>query len=341
MIKQITSKWETIESGIEDVIDRVAVFDNVYDKINQGLEWVQQSVTTCSLNKEPTMRERCVMVNEWNRGVVRKRLKIEAQMKGTPLGTYEPKLHPSRTITTTLLSQQQPSLSRAVHDRNTTGTGNSPLSSSSRGHRLGRIRNVPFGTPTKKSWSSNVSSERSHCPTNALMDNGLSPIAEGNEDNSPKVAAKFQENITGGGLFSRMDLNDLAEDNDIESNDHLIMWPLDARDDDGTPEYWYTEKKHPSNIRTNERNNWRTKQDISSYSERAEDHHTHKFKASNGVSNLGDSMKQRSTGVSSVSDSRKHAMSDLKPNDLSNNVHSVWRRKMLRQFPTEQEVKSR
>lgn len=211
MMTQITNKMEATENDVEGVVDRVAVFGNVYERIREGLEWVQQSMV-CSIEKEPTMKERCVMVNEWNRGVFQKRLKIEAQTKGTPLLTYEPKLHHPPATTVAPLLSHQPSSSGPVVDRNNGETMNRIQPSPSRGHRLGRIRKGPFGTPTKKAWSPHLlSSERRLLSTKALIDDGLSPIAEGNEDFSSKGGGKLHQRIPEDDVLSRIGLYDAAE----------------------------------------------------------------------------------------------------------------------------------
>ena len=107
----IKMSMEKAKQGCQDAIDktveelgkaqRTATFvfhkavnacDNFYENVHSTIECVNKEVKTTKEDKEMSLKERCVMINEWNRGVYSKRYRIETHAKGTPIQSYEPKL---------------------------------------------------------------------------------------------------------------------------------------------------------------------------------------------------------------------------------------------------------
>jgi hypothetical protein len=62
------------------------------ENLTAGVQCIKETTESTSETKEQNLKDKCVMINEWNRGVWRKRAKIEAQTKGSPMQAYEPKI---------------------------------------------------------------------------------------------------------------------------------------------------------------------------------------------------------------------------------------------------------
>jgi hypothetical protein len=72
--------------------------DNFYERINDAIQCVHNFVTTTVEEKAVALKKRCVIVNDWNTGVMRKRSKIEVQARGNPIQSYEAKF-PGKSAT--------------------------------------------------------------------------------------------------------------------------------------------------------------------------------------------------------------------------------------------------
>jgi hypothetical protein len=72
--------------------------DNFYERINDAFQCVHNFVTTTVDEKAVALKKRCVIVNDWNIGVMRKRSKIEVQARGNPIQSYEAKF-PGKSAT--------------------------------------------------------------------------------------------------------------------------------------------------------------------------------------------------------------------------------------------------
>lgn len=74
--------------------------DNFYGSIHEGFQCMHDTVTSTDEDKEVALKNRCVMVNDWNTGVMQKQSRIEIHARGNPIQSYEPKL-PGKPSTTT------------------------------------------------------------------------------------------------------------------------------------------------------------------------------------------------------------------------------------------------
>lgn len=53
--------------------------ENFYETIHEGIRCIHDTVTTTDQDKEKALKERCVMVNDWNIGIMNKRCKLAAR----------------------------------------------------------------------------------------------------------------------------------------------------------------------------------------------------------------------------------------------------------------------
>ncbi|KAL3907574.1 MAG: hypothetical protein SGILL_008816 [Bacillariaceae sp.] len=115
-MRKVKAKVKRMEQGVEDAkrstseeygrFQRTMQFiwfkmsttcDNFYERVHEGVQCVQETVTSTDDDKEKALKERCVMVNDWNTGVTSKRSMIEVQTRGNPMQTYEPRVPKSST----------------------------------------------------------------------------------------------------------------------------------------------------------------------------------------------------------------------------------------------------
>jgi hypothetical protein len=111
LIKEAQQKRKDLETSLEDAqykfrqecekaqrtiqvifYQTSAACDNFYESIHEGFQCVHDAVTSTDGDKAVALKNRCVMVNDWNTGVMNKRSRIEVQTRGDPIQSYEAKL---------------------------------------------------------------------------------------------------------------------------------------------------------------------------------------------------------------------------------------------------------
>jgi hypothetical protein len=93
LVDRTVEEWGKAQRTAKFIFQKaVNAYDNFYENVHSTIECVNKEVVTTKEDKEMSLKERCVMINEWNRGVCSKRYRIETHAKGTPIKLYEPKL---------------------------------------------------------------------------------------------------------------------------------------------------------------------------------------------------------------------------------------------------------
>jgi hypothetical protein len=86
---QFRQEWGKAQRTVQVLIYRATTTcDNFYERISDGFQCVRKIVAT---SDEDALKKRCVIVNDWNTGVMRKRSKIKVQAQGNPIQSYEAK----------------------------------------------------------------------------------------------------------------------------------------------------------------------------------------------------------------------------------------------------------
>ncbi|KAG7367188.1 hypothetical protein IV203_029858 [Nitzschia inconspicua] len=110
-IKEVRQKNKELEASFKDVQDNfrqecgkaqrtvhvlfyrvTAACDDFYGSIHEGFQCMHDVVTSTDEDKAMALKNRCVMVNDWNTGVMSKRSRIEVQARGSPMQSYQAKL---------------------------------------------------------------------------------------------------------------------------------------------------------------------------------------------------------------------------------------------------------
>lgn len=257
------------------------VCEQFCEGLHDGIDWIRKRTVAILLEKEPTTKERCVMVHAWNNGVARKKMRIEAQYtKGRPMESYEPKLVPSSslvassvavatatnvassTTATATASFQAPqsrhgsSLNRQHHHHLIRGLRRGAAENGGQGEEAvgGRERTGHVGPPTTGFQAPNtpVVSLRHHRSRNRALLDGLSPIAEETVEEAMMSPIESVSTSVHQRYYCHGDeLGDIVGD-DMDGDADLVMTPLESRDDDDddqndtmeySPSHWHTKQQ--------------------------------------------------------------------------------------------------
>jgi len=86
---RIEQEWAKAQRTAKAVYFQAAfACDSFYERIHTGIECIRDATTSTSEDKEMSVKERCYMINTYQRGVEAKRFKIEAQTKGHHIQTF-------------------------------------------------------------------------------------------------------------------------------------------------------------------------------------------------------------------------------------------------------------